>query len=965
MNLENLVVKRVKKNPYSCELLTDSDLRMKVGVVNEETFSIAFIREENEEESSRTILEDQIEGADYEVEENAEYIRIWTSGLGLNIARQSLQYTFTDGKGKAIISSYAEPVSLQETGAFKICLHLQEEECLYGLGEDNDVSFGRLNRRGSCRDMVTGQRINRNRVTADYPIPFLLSLGGRKPYAIYVDNTYRLTVDLGKTVGDCLSISAEGGPCKFYFFGGETIPQIHKNYMKLIGMPKLPPLWTLGYMQSKCSFQNWEELDDVLYRFKEAGIPIDSIVFDFDWAEFFNNYKWHPRWQGLSPEKIKYYRQQGIHFMASNSGPMLKKNADTFESALEAGVLARDEEGNTVTCGHYSGELIDFTNPATEAWMEPQLNRIMEDGIEGWWLDLTEPEGDSKTTVYHAGKTDKIHNLFSNYTSDVYHRIMEKYAPGKRSFILTRTGAAGIQNYPTAVWTGDVYSEYGTLEAHVPEALNTGLSGIPMWTSDTGGFISVTGNDLYPYNLYHNDMAEHSLLFERWMQFSCFTPMMRAHHAGGESVPFSYTEIMVNGMRHYIELRYQLLPYIYTAYYESFLNGIPIMRPMFWHYPEDKNTYSIKDQYLFGEWLLVAPVIKECENKRMVYLPEGIWYDWDYGYEYEGGSTIEVYAPQNRIPVLVKAGAILPMVKGLKNTDEMNYHRMEVQIYPSVHSEYTMYADDGRTTDYLEGKYTKTYFVCKNDNSKMLLSITRENDLYATKEFILHVHTNQIPEAVRVAGKPLRRISRYYGLLQSKESAYCYDEFKQLLDIRILCDDVPGIMIEVSFEKDRALPKKLPFMGRECAGQLPYVYPASNIPCKIPVENYDRGGEGIAYHKVQVISSTVYREDNAGIEECVNNKGHYYMKDLSRDEWLEYSVICNTEGEYKAVVGFRGTAEISIAINSQIVSGYIKVASEDFTEVEIGNINIAEGEQVLRIRVHEGQIDFNKLSIVL
>ncbi len=999
---DQILIQEIKRDGSICEMTNGRDLRMKVTVVNEETFAISFYLDGNKEEKSYTVQEKQEQRPEVQIAEQEDLISIRTASLILEIDRTYLKYRFLDSERHVIASSYREePVSLNKDGGFRLALSLREEECLYGLGEDNDVSGGSLNRRGSRRDMITGQRINRNHVTADFPVPFLLSLGRKQPYAIYVDNTYRLDVDLGKTKHDCLSVAAAGGPCRFYFFSGKSVSRIHENYMKLIGMPALPPLWALGFMQSKCSFQDWDELDDVLYRYKEAEIPLDCIVFDFDWVEYFNNYKWHPRWKGLSPEKISQYRKEGIHFMVSNSGPMLKKNADTFESALEAGVLARDDEGNTITCGHYSGELIDFTNPDTEKWIEPQLTRVLDDGVEGWWLDLTEPEGDSPNTMYFAGRTEKIHNLFSNFTADVYHRVSEKHNPGRRSFVLTRTGVAGIQRKPTAVWTGDVYSEYGTFEAHIPEALNTGLSGIPMWTSDTGGFISTTNNDRYPYNLYQNDIAAHSLLYERWMQFSCFTPIMRVHHAGGEAVPFCYTELMVNGLRHYIRLRYQLLPYIYSAYYESHLHGTPIMRPMFWHYSEDRNTYDLKDQYLFGEWLLVAPVIREETDRREVYLPEGTWYDWDYGHQYEGGQTIEVFAPQNRIPVFVREGAILPMVSDMRNTDEMSWERIEVQIYPGArleHTEYTMYADDGHSTEYLDDVYTETRFVCGMDGDQLQLRMERNNDLFPTKELILHIHTNRIPETVFAGGRELTRFARYYGVLQNADGGYCYDAFKQLLDIRVFWvggadgrDDsdvtdgtdaaedsevtngsdtmgskstVQIVEVDVCFDPVQKLPEKLPFMGMDGAGQLPFIYPASTIPCRIPAENYDRGGEGIAFHKEIPAKSAVYREDNADIVEA-EGKQNYFIHALSKEEWLEYSIICGEEGEYSAALNYRGRAEIAILLNSQLVTGHIRLDSEEFTEAAIARIHITKGEHVLGIRVYEGTLDLKELNILL
>ncbi len=704
---------------------------------------------------------------------------------------------------------------------FDLGFRLSDGEHIYGLGEDNDKEFGALDRRGTVRDMITGQRISRNSVTADYPVPFIASSLG---YGIYLDNTSRLTVDIGKNVPDRFSITAEDGGCKLYFIVGNAVSDVVCKFSEMTGRAKLPPLWVLGYMQSKCSFWNWEEVDDVICTYKKLGIPLDSIVFDFDWAEYFNNYKWAERWEGKSPEKIKsYLENSGIHFMASNSGPMLKNDSDTFESAKEAGVLAYDTEGNPVICGHYSGQLMDFTNPKTEAWLSEQIRRIMDDGVEAWWLDLTEPEGDAENTVYHAGSRAEIHNIFSNAVTRTYHNIMDSHSPHKRNFILTRTGTTGIQREPTALWTGDIYSEYGTLQAHIPEALNTQMSGISMWTCDTGGFISPTNNDDCPYNLYHNDRTEHAELYERWMQFSCFTPIFRSHHAGGEAVPFRYNKITFDGMSHYIKLRYRLIPYVYSLYYENYLTGTPIMRPLFWHYPDDERAYSVTDEYLFGENMLIAPVVESQKDKRTVYLPKGKWYDFDYDYVYEGGREYEVYAPQNRIPVFIKAGGIIPMTDDILNTRELDFGKLEAEIYPDGKSTARIYADDGVTDNYLSGEYTVTEITCEETDDNITIRLSPNNDKFPLREFIAHIHMSKAPEDIRLNGNTIGRVNRYTSVTLSENSTAYFDEFNRILHIKMLLEAGEN-RLEIALDNNNCYRAFEPYSESNLSDELPHTY---------------------------------------------------------------------------------------------------------------------------------------------
>ncbi len=883
--------------------------------------------------------------------DKADRFSVSTGALTAEIFKADGAIEFLDKNGKLIACTYPNGgYTARDKAGFELNFRMSDGEHIYGLGEDNDIAFGRLDRRGTVRDMLTGQRINQNHVTADFPVPFIISTGGNSPYGIYLDNTSNLTVDIGKAVADKLNISAPDGACRIYFIAGESVPEIVCKYSEISGRAKLPPLWVLGYMQSRCSFWNWEEIDDAILSFAEKNIPLDSIVFDFDWAQYFNNYKWADRWEGKSPEKIKEYREKyGIHFMASNSGPMLKKDSDTFDSAVEAGVLAKDTDGNTVTCGHYSGELIDFTNPAAEKWIAPQLERIMDDGVEAWWLDLTEPEGDAENTVYHTGSRAEVHNIFSNAVSETYHNVMKKHSPEKRSFVLTRTGTAGIQRKPTALWTGDVYSEYGTLQAHVPEALNTQLCGIPMWTSDTGGFLSPTNNEDCPHNLYHNDRTEHAELYERWLQFSCFTPVFRSHHAG-EAVPFRFNDITVDGMARYIKLRYRLIPYVYSLYYENFLNGTPIMRPLFWNYPDDERAYNTVDEYLFGDNLLVAPVLEAQKNFRTVYLPEGKWYDYDYDYVYEGGKEYEVYAPQNRIPVFVKAGGIIPMSKDISNTRELDFGKIEATVYPEGISSCKVFADDGTTDRYLDGEYTATEITCAETEKLLKITVSASNDKFPIKELMLNIHMKKAPAKVMLNGKEFYNVNRATTVRRSDKNLFCFDEFKRMIHIKTFLESGDNV-IEISLDENRIYRECEPFSEEKLTGQLPYIYPPAAVPCVIQAIHYDRGGEGEAFHKNIPDTLGVYRDDSAGI---ADDGTGCYIKALEKGEWLEYTISSAKEGNYEVILeGNMGNSEIIVSID-----GCADKLSDGKAIIKLGT-----GQKILRIEVADGYADIGVVRI--
>ncbi len=855
--------------------------------------------------------------------------------------------TFCDGAGREMftLSAFEE-----QPAGFRLTIALKPGEHVFGLGEDNDAAYGRLDRRGTVRDFLTGQRINQNHVTADFPIPFFLMAGGGACCGFYLDNTSNLQADIGKTDPDALLITAPSGGCRLYVIAGQTPAEVAQTWAALTGPSALPPLWALGFVQSKCAFWDWEEVDDVIATFREKNVPLEAIVFDFNWARTFNDFHWADRWQGLSAQKMHEYREKyGIRFMASNSGPMLKNDSCTHPAAQEAGIIAKDAEGKPVVCGYYSGELIDYTNPAAEAWLRPQLEPIMEDGVDAWWLDLTEPEGDSETTQYHAGSRADIHNIFSNAVTSAFQNIMEGFAPGKRPFVLTRTGTAGIQRRPTALWTGDIYSEYGTLQAHVPEALNTQLSGIGMWTCDTGGFLSPTNNEACPHNLYHNDRAEHALLYERWMQFSAFTPMMRVHHAGGESVPFRYPGSAVEGMAHSIRLRYRLIPYIYSLYYQNWLEGTPLMRPLFWHYPEDERAYTVADEYLFGEFLLVAPVLTEKSNRREVYFPAGRWFDLDYGHLYEGPATVEVDAPQNRIPVFAAAGAILPMAKEALTTRDLDMQRLDLHIWPRETSSFTLYGDDGETNAYQQGDYTATRFCCREEAGGLTLTAERSSDAYAPTEAVCHIHMNYAPRSVQFNGETVRQVGREQSVRRAEGDAFWFDAFTGVLHVR--CCLTGQDTLTVALDAENPIPSVLPFSEQNLAGQLPYIYPPAEVPGVFDAIHYDRGGEGVAFHRLETDEMHLYRDDNAGIRE--GDRG-LHIADLKAGEWLEYTIACGHEGPYRVVIeGEYDRADVVVE-----VGGSLARLQDGAAQVELGTGNMA-----LHIGNHAGTVSLRRIRI--
>lgn len=891
------------------------------------------------------------------LEDREDYFFLSSGEAAVRLYKKGIRLSYVTKDDMTVICRGKE-ISREDNGAVAMSYAIADDEHFYGLGEDNDGYLGSLDRRGHTRDMVTGQRINVGHVTADIPVTFYMSTGSGNPYGLFTDNSYIMYYDMGKEDPKTCFQRALGGDLIFYYFRGENFGQILNEYTNLTGKPPMPPLWTQGYIQCRCSYWDWTQVDELIDTIREKRIPLDCIVFDYDWAEFFNNYKWNPRWQGKSPEKIAEYRKQGLHFMASNSGPMLKKNSDTYQSALDAGVLARDTDGNTITCGHYGGDLIDFSHPNTREWLRPQLERILDDGVESWWLDLTEPEGDPENAVYYDGERNKVHNPFSLLNTKTYTEITRAHCPQMRPFILTRTGTAGIQKYCTAIWSGDVYSDYKTFTAHIPEALNTAISGIPLWTSDAGGFISATSNASDNRNIYRNDVASHANLYERWVQFACFSPVMRVHHAG-ESAPYAFGELMTDSVAHYVRLRYRLLPYIYSYAYRTHRTGEPLIRPLVYNYPDDPNVCDLADTYLFGEEILVAPVHEEEQSVRRVYLPKGKWFDFDYGYEYEGGRSYDVYAPQNRIPVFVKAGAIIPMSRQIYNTSELDTTTISAEIYPWGRSCFTLYSDDGKTVDYEKGVFTLTEITCEESvGERTVIHTSRSNDLFPADKLWLKVHVNAVPGAVTINGSEANR--RWHTReLNEERNAWFFNDFDRMLYVKATSDLAENEIV-IAYEPDSLI--RHPSRGGDeslLSGQSPFILPAASVPCHIGFENFDRGGEGVAYHKETPDNADgIYRADSVGIETCDDIGSGMSVRNLNPGEWLEYTVNVLADGSYtfKLRLAAQDGTAVRIFTGDRELIGGLDVSGEKWHDAVSGAVTLSSGEQTVRFQVDSGRI---------
>jgi len=539
---------------------------------------------------------------------------------------------------------------------------------------------------------------------------------------------------------DLLSLWSEvADEIDYYFIYGETIYEIIKGYRLLTGKAPLMPKWVAGYWQSRERYKTQDELLGVLDEYRKRKIPIDNIVLDwFYWPE--NKWGSHDfdRSRFPDPEEMvrTVHENYNAHIMIS-IWPKFYVGTKHYEEMLQNGFLylRNIQLGQKDWVGYVSTFYDPYHEGARDLYWKQIKEKLVPLGFDAWWLDATEPDIHSnlsmEETVKRNGPTGlgpfrRYRNIYSLFHTKGIYENSRKTLPNKRVFILTRSAFAGQQKYSAAVWSGDVAARWFDLKNQIPAGLNMCLSGIPYWTMDIGGFAV---ENRIATNPKTDDLEEWRELFTRWFQFGAFCPIFRAH---GQ---YPYREIYniashdhpaYKSMVYYDKLRYRLIPYIYSLYWKITKEDYTIMRALIFDFPNDKNVVNIADQYMFGPYILVCPVTEYKARSRNVYLPEtNGWYDFYSGNFYKAGNSYKIDAPYERIPLFIKAGAIIPAGPEIQFVDEKAANPIRLFIYGGEDASFTLYEDEGDNYNYEKGAYSEISFKY-NDKDKTLRIFERK-----------------------------------------------------------------------------------------------------------------------------------------------------------------------------------------------------------------------------------------------
>ena len=653
----------------------------------------------------------------WDVREDEGAITITTPKIILVIKKHPLTFHFLDRNGKTINEdeeAFGTSWIGEQVTTYK---RLQEGERFIGLGEKT----GPLDRRGF--GYTNWNTDNFGYTAGSDPLycstPFYIGIHHHLAYGIFFDNTHKTFFNFGASNDRFSSFSADTGEMNYYFIHGDSVRDILEQYSFLTGRMEMPPLWSIGYQQCRYSYYPDKEVLNVANTFREKDIPADAIVFDIHYMEQYKIFTWSGKDFSDPTKLLAQLRQLGFNVVVMcDPGIKAEKGYHAYDDGIQQDVFIKYPDGEPYTGQVWPGwcHFPDFTRPATRAWWRDQFRGYVEQGITGFWNDMNEiatwgnmlPENIEMDFEGEKSTLRRGRNIYGFQMARSTYEGTRELMRNRRPFNLTRSGYSGIQRY-AAVWTGDnvAYDEHMMLGVRLVNSM--GLTGIPFAGYDVGGFVG----------------DANTKLFARWVSIGAFSPFFRGHSMinSRDSEPWSYGEEVEQISRNYIRFRYQLLPYLYSLFFEASQNGMPVQRSLAIDYTHDAKIYEgqFHHQYLFGPSLMVVPVESTKEFVK-VYFPKGnAWYSLYTGEKFSGHSESILECPLHRLPVFVKAGAIIPMQPVIQHTGEKTGW-LHVHLYAgTTDNEFLFYEDDGNTFDYQQGVYAKRRMYYHASGNKFVL----------------------------------------------------------------------------------------------------------------------------------------------------------------------------------------------------------------------------------------------------
>src|SRR6218665_739935 len=664
-----------------------------------------------------------------EVSEDTDNYIVTTSKVICKIHKIDMRIDITDLEGHSILEDelgFHWEESYQFGGNIvKMSKTSKDGESIYGLGD----KASQLNLKGKrVENWATDQyAFHKDQEPLYKVVPFYIGLQNKQAYGVFFDNTFRTFFDFSHERRNVTSFWAEGGEMNYYFIYGPQMSDVITTYTHLTGKPELPPLWALGYHQCKWSYFPESKVKEVTSKFRELQIPCDAIYLDIDYMEGFRCFTWNKEYFPDPKKMVAELAEDGFKTVVIiDPGIKIDKDYWVYQEALEKDYFCKRADGPYMKGKVWPGEcnFPDYTNPAVREWWAGLFKELVSEiGVKGVWNDMNEPavmEVPNKTfpmDVRHFYDGNpcshrKAHNIYGTQMARATYHGVKRFAYPKRPFVITRSAYSGAQRY-TSSWTGDNVATWEHLWIANIQMQRMSISGMGFTGSDIGGFAEQPSGELYA----------------RWIQLGVFHPFCRTHSSGdhGNQEPWAFDEEVINITRKFVSLRYQLLPYLYTMFWQYIEEGVPMLKPLVYYDQDDTQTHYRNDEFIFGNQILVCPILEPNAVGRRMYIPRGEWYNYWTNELFIGGREIWIDTKFDEIPVFIKAGAIIPKYPVQQYVGELEFDELTLDVYYKNGKEKSQVYEDAQDGyDYKKGRYSFLSLRTIGKEKELIIQLHKE-----------------------------------------------------------------------------------------------------------------------------------------------------------------------------------------------------------------------------------------------
>ncbi|MCX2585098.1 MULTISPECIES: glycoside hydrolase family 31 protein [unclassified Pedobacter] len=724
-------VKKVKKEGNRF-YFSDGDARVEVRVVSDEIIRVrmaphgVFL-----DDFSYAVPEVDQKVSVFKMQEHEGYYTVSTHSVTCKIEKENFHISFSDNITNLVMVDEANSMHWEENVDFggyyiyatKKC---HSEENFFGLGDKS----GNFNLRGRRFENwnTDAYSYGWNQDPLYRTIPFYIGLHNQAAYGIFFDNTFKSYFDFGSEDVNKTSFWADGGELQYYYIHGPHIMDVVKRYASLTGTHPMPPKWTLGYQQCRWSYYPETKVKEIAKQFRDRKIPCDAIYLDIDYMDGYRCFTWNKKYFPDPRRMIKELANDGFKTVVMID-PGIKVDDDywVFKEGKDNKYFCRRSDDYFMEGHVWPGrcQFPDFTNPKVRKWWGKLYEELVDMGVAGFWNDMNEPavfgSGTFPNDVRHnydgyRGSHRKAHNVYGMQMVRSTYEGLKKLMRNKRPFTITRAGYSGMQRY-ASVWTGDNIATWEHLKIGNIQCQRLSVSGVPFCGTDIGGFSGEPDGEL----------------FTRWIQLGTFSPFMRAHSAGdtAEREPWSFGGFFEDINRKFIELRYRLMPYLYSVFWEHHRYGFPILRPLVMLEQENISNSFRQDEFCYGDKLLICPVLEQGAISRQVYLPKGLWYNFWTNEVLDGGNEYNIEAKIDSMPIFVRAGSVIPEYPVMQYVDEKAITEVALNVYSCDYEVNSyMYEDHGDTFAFEQDIYLEKKFTVKANDAQGLKINQRIEGLY-------------------------------------------------------------------------------------------------------------------------------------------------------------------------------------------------------------------------------------------